>query len=157
MSRNVAIIDAPAAAVFAVLSDARRYPDWVVGASRLRTVDADFPAPGTAFGHKLGLFWPFQFNDETKVVRNEPGRRLTLRAEIGVFGAATVDLQLEEFDDDRTRVVLEETPAMGPLRWFHNPAQDAAFWLRNWLSLACLRWIAEGNAGPPKPPTGEPE
>lgn len=157
MSRNVAIIDAPAETVFAVLSDARRYPEWVLGASRLRTVDDDFPAPGTAFGHKLGLFWPFQFNDETKVVRNEPDRRLTLRAEIGVLGAATVDLQIEEFDSDRTRVVLDETPAMGPLRWFHNPAQDAAFWLRNWISLAGLRWIAEGHATPPAPPTGEPE
>ena len=88
MSHNQSLIDAPVGAVFDVLRDARRYSDWVVGASRIRTV---------------------------------------------------------------------ERPVMGPLRWVHNPLQDRAFWVRNWLSLQQLRRIAEGRAGAPHEPTGEPE
>jgi carbon monoxide dehydrogenase subunit G len=156
MSVNEAVIAAPVEAVFAVLSDARRYPEWVVGASRLRTVDDTFPEPGSAFGHKIGI-WPLLINDETKVVARDGMHRLTLRAEIGAFGAATVDLRLQPDGADHTRVRLTETPAMGPIRWVHNPIQDRAFWLRNFLSLQLLRRIAEGHATEPAPPSGERE
>lgn len=156
MSSNETVIDAPVGDVFQVLSDARRYPQWVVGASRLRTVDPEFPAPGSRFGHKIGI-WPLLLNDETKVVRREAERRLTLQAEIGVFGAATVDLHLEPVDAGRTRVRMVETPVTGPIRWFHNPLQDRALWVRNLISLQLLRRIAEGFAGEPAPPSGEPE
>jgi hypothetical protein len=155
VSRNESLIDAPLDAVFDVLRDGRRYADWVVGASRIRTVDPQFPEPGTSFGHKLGV-WPLLFNDETKVVRRDGSRRLLLRAEIGIFGAATVDLRLTS-EGKRTRVALIERPVTGPIRWVHNPLQDRAFWVRNWLSLHLLKRIAEGRAGPPDEPTGEPE
>ena len=65
MSRNESLIDAPLEAVFDVLQDGRRYADWVVGASRIRKVDPQFPEPGTSFGHKLGV-WPLLFNDEAE-------------------------------------------------------------------------------------------
>jgi carbon monoxide dehydrogenase subunit G len=156
MSVNEAVIAAPVEAVFAVLADARRYPEWVLGASRLRTVDDRFPEPGTAFGHKIGI-WPLLINDETKVVARDGVRQLTLRAEIGAFGAATVDLRLAPDGADHTRVQLTETPATGPIRWFHNPIQDRALWVRNFLSLQLLRRIAEGHAGEPTAPSGEPE
>lgn len=156
MSSNETVIDAPVGDVFQVLSDARRYPQWVVGASRLRTVDPDFPEPGSSFGHKIGI-WPLLINDETKVVRRDGERRLLLQAEIGVLGAATVDLYLEPVGNDRTRLRMVETPVTGPIRWFHNPLQDRAFWMRNLVSLALLRRIAEGFANEPAPPSGEPE
>jgi carbon monoxide dehydrogenase subunit G len=151
------VVDAPVDAVFAVLRDPRRYADWVLGATRIRTVDDGFPAPGTSFGHRIGL-GPLLINDETKVVHADDDRRLTLRAEIGAFGAATVDLRLEPTDDGaRTRVIMTERPATGPIRWVHNPIQDRAFWLRNWLSLLLLRRIAEGRADEPRDLSGEPE
>jgi hypothetical protein len=157
MSRNETMIDAPVETVFSVLSDARRYPDWVIGASRIRTVDHNFPEAGSSFGHKIGL-WPLLINDETKVVAREGERRLTLRAEIGAFGAATVDLRLEPTEDEiRTRVQLIERPVTGPIRWVHNPLQDRAFWVRNWISLLLLKRIAEGRVGAPQEPSGEPE
>jgi hypothetical protein len=157
MSRNETEVDARVEDVFGILADARRYPEWVIGASRIRTVAADFPSPGSSFGHKIGL-WPFLINDETKVVRLERERRLTLRAEIGAFGAASVDLRLEPIDDGlRTRVSLVERPVQGPIRWVHNPLQDRAFWIRNWVSLQLLRRIAEGRAGEPRDLSGEPE
>jgi hypothetical protein len=157
MSRNEVLIDAPVGTVFGVLSDARRYSDWVVGASRIRTVDGEFPGPGSGFGHTIGI-WPLLINDETKVVRREGEQRLTLRAEIGALGSATVDLRLEPVESDsRTLVSLVERPVTGPIRWWHNPLQDRAFWFRNWLSLLLLKRIAEGRAGAPHEPTGEPE
>jgi carbon monoxide dehydrogenase subunit G len=154
MSRNATLIDAPPDAVFRVLADARRYPQWVLGASRIRTIDGDWPEPGARFGHKIGI-WPFRISDETKVVDREGERRLTLRAEIGAFGAATVDLVLEPVGVGRTEVSLVERPVTGPISWVHNPLQDVAFWVRNWISLQMLKRIAEGNAGAPREPSEE--
>jgi carbon monoxide dehydrogenase subunit G len=156
MSRNETLIDAPPDVVFAVLSDPRRYSQWVVGASRIRTVDGHWPEPGARFGHKIGL-WPFLFNDETKVVECEDERRLTLRAEIGAFGAATVELRLEPQGVGRTLVSMTERPSMGPISWVHNPLQDRAFWFRNLISLQLLKRIAEGRAGAPEELSGERE
>lgn len=155
MSRNEIRIDAPVDTVFAVLRDPRRYADWVLGAVRIRTVDDDFPAAGTSFGHQVG-FWPVLVEDETKVLTIDGERQLTLRAEIGPFGAATVGLRLEPVSGTCTRVVMTERPVTGPIRWLHNPLQDRAFWLRNWLSLLLLKRIAEGRGSEPHEPTGEP-
>ena len=44
VSRSVA---APAEAVWAVLADGWQYATWVVGASRVRAVDAGWPRAGT--------------------------------------------------------------------------------------------------------------
>ena len=156
MSRNEVRIDAPVDTVFAVLRDPRRYADWVVGAVGIRTVDDGFPAPGTRFGHKIG-FWPLLIHDETEVVDSDGERRLTLRADIGALGAATVDLRLEPVEDATcTLVTMTERPVTGPIRWVHNPLQDRAFWLRNWLSLLLLKRIAEGRASEPHELSGEP-
>jgi carbon monoxide dehydrogenase subunit G len=156
VSRNEIRIDAPVDTVFAVLQDPRRYADWVLGAVRIRTADDDFPAPGTSFGHQVGI-WPVLVKDETKVLTVDGDRHLTLRAEIGPFGAATVDLQLESVDGDVcTRVVMTERPVTGPIRWLHNPLQDRVFWLRNCLSLLLLKRVAEGRGSEPHEPSGEP-
>jgi uncharacterized protein YndB with AHSA1/START domain len=155
VSRNETVIDAPVEVVFDVLRDARRYEDWVLGAWRIRDVDPDFPEPGSRFGHKIGI-WPLFIHDETKVLRREDESRLVLQAEVGAFGAATVDLRLSP-DGDRTRIALIERPVTGPMRWFHNPVQDRAFWVRNWISLQLLKKIAEGHGGRPREPSGEPE
>lgn len=47
MARNRVHIRAKPEAVFAVLSDPGRYPEWVVGASRVRDHDSQFPALGS--------------------------------------------------------------------------------------------------------------
>ncbi len=43
--------------VWDVLADGWTYPQWVVGNSRIRAVDDDWPAPGTRILRSAGM-WP---------------------------------------------------------------------------------------------------
>jgi hypothetical protein len=53
--------------VFTVLRDGWLYPPWAVGASRTRSVDQGWPAPGTKLHHSFGA-WPPLINDTTEVL-----------------------------------------------------------------------------------------
>jgi hypothetical protein len=86
--------------VFAVLHDGWTYPVWVVGASRMRDVDAGWPAPGTKLHHSFGM-WPLLLDDTTEVLEIEPGQRLVL--EITVKAAANGSL--EDVTDGPTQLV----------------------------------------------------
>jgi len=143
MSRNALVIDAGPEAVWAVLADAFRYQDWVVGAREIRVADGDWPAPGSSFGHRIGLVGPLTLTDETTVRDAQPGRRLLLRAEIGFLGAADIELVLEPAGPWSTLVRMREKPVSGPARWFNNPMQEQAFWVRNLLSLVRLKFLVE--------------
>lgn len=151
MSRNQLVIDAPVREVWAVLADAHRYADWVVGAKEVRVVEGDWPTPGSSFGHRIGLPAPLgllSLTDETKVGAAVPEERLVLHVEIGPLGSAEVELVLEEdVHRPRTTVRMRERPTSGPIRWFNNPVQERAFWVRNLLSLAKLKLIVEHEAG----------
>ena len=48
-------VAAPPEAVWDVIADGWTYSQWVVGNSRMRAVDPAWPAPGTAFYHRVGL------------------------------------------------------------------------------------------------------
>jgi hypothetical protein len=48
------LVDASSEDVMAVLIDGWTYAEWVVGASRIRDVDKDFPAPGARIHHSVG-------------------------------------------------------------------------------------------------------
>jgi uncharacterized protein YndB with AHSA1/START domain len=52
MARNRVHIHATPEEVFAVLSDPRCYPDWVVGAAGIGDYDEEFPAVGSHFQHR---------------------------------------------------------------------------------------------------------
>ena len=65
--------------VFAALHDGWTYPVWVVGASRMRDVDAGWPAPGTKLHHSFGM-WQLLIDDITEAIEIEPGQRLVLEA-----------------------------------------------------------------------------
>lgn len=57
MSENTTVINASTDDVWSVLSDGWLYPLWVVGASRMRDVDEDWPAVGSRIHHSVGV-WP---------------------------------------------------------------------------------------------------
>ncbi|MFL6157733.1 MAG: SRPBCC family protein, partial [Marmoricola sp.] len=59
-------ISSPGQGVWDVLSDGWLYPSWVVGAARMRDVDASWPAVGSRLHHSVGN-WPLLLDDSTEV------------------------------------------------------------------------------------------
>ncbi len=76
MSENERLINASVEDVFAVLTDSWSYASWVVGASRIRDVEAGWPEPGNSIHHSVGA-WPLLIDDATTVDLYEPLRFLS--------------------------------------------------------------------------------
>lgn len=109
MTTTRVTIDAPRSEVWDALIDVRTYPAWLVGAQRIRTVDDDWPAPGTAFHHVVG-FGPIKIADSTKAIAVEPQRRLELEVRARPAIVATVIFELRDSAGGRTDVSMEEHP-----------------------------------------------
>lgn len=140
MSRTVAYIPVPAEQIFAVLTDALAYGDWVVGAKEIRAVEPEWPTPGSGFHHSIGI-GPFVVRDETRVRDVDPPHRLELKARAWPSGEAHVTMLLDEAGAG-TRVTMVEEPVSGPARWLHNPLLDAATHARNTIALRRLARLA---------------
>lgn len=144
MSRNQITVTASPDDVFAVLDDACAYPGWVVGARRVRRVDPDWPAEGSAFHHALGVAGA-ELHDSSKVIERDPPRRLVLEVRFRPTGIARVELDIER-DGDQCVVTMSETPTAGPASKLPGVVTDPALHLRNALSLQRLRHEVERRA-----------
>lgn len=131
--------------VWAVLADGWSYPSWVVGASRMRQVGADWPAPGSALHHSIGA-WPALLDDETVVEECEPFRRLVLQAKTRPAGVQTVEIELVPHGAG-TRLTMREDVTSGPGRLVPSPARRAALAARNREALLRLCLLAERAEG----------
>ncbi len=138
-------IDASPAAVFAVLSDGWLYASWVVGASRIRAVDADWPAVGSRIHHSFGS-WPAVIDDISQVVELEPGRLLTLVAKAWPVGEATVQVEVQP-DGIGSEVTIREDASKGPGKLVPRPLRQLVIVPRNVECLKRLAFLAEGGAG----------
>jgi NAD(P)-dependent dehydrogenase (short-subunit alcohol dehydrogenase family)/uncharacterized protein YndB with AHSA1/START domain len=146
MASNRVMIEAPVEAVFAVLADPWRYPDWVVGARKVRGHDDDFPAVGSRFYHEVGV-WPATLSDHTEVLECDPPRRLVLRAKARPLGTARVELELTPAGE-RTEVLMVEGPADVLTKLVAgNPVADGLLRARNSEALAQLKRLVEGEPG----------
>jgi NAD(P)-dependent dehydrogenase (short-subunit alcohol dehydrogenase family)/uncharacterized protein YndB with AHSA1/START domain len=145
MARNRVHIDASPEEVFAVLADPQRYPDWVVGAAGIRDEDAEFPAVGSRFHHKVGS-WPVGIKDYTEVMEVEPPQRIVLKAKARPLGTATIELDLHE-SAGGTEVAMEEVPGDRLTSLVvGNPVADTALRVRNAEALARLKRLVEGTS-----------
>lgn len=142
MARNETEIEASAKEVWAVLTDAHAFPDWVVGARRIRAVDPGWPQPGAAFHHEVGAR-PFRIKDNTKVRELTPPSRLVLEARARPAGIALVTLLLEEKAPGCTSVAILEEPIAGPAKLVPKPIMDAMTKARNAESMRRLRNLVE--------------
>jgi uncharacterized protein YndB with AHSA1/START domain len=131
--------------VFAVLADGWSYASWVVGAAHIRDVDAGWPAVGARVHHRIGP-WPFQINDDTRVVAMEPNRLIELDAKMWPVGAARVRVELEPVTPDATRVRMIEALAAGVGRLLPKPIQFLLLRPRNREALRRLDDIAVHRA-----------
>jgi uncharacterized protein YndB with AHSA1/START domain len=144
MARNVVYVDVPPERVFEVLADPRLYPRWVVGAKSLRSADADFPARGTRFHHRVGV-GPLALADHTEVLEVVPPRRIVLRAKARPLGTATVVVEVDP-DGRGSRVTLVEDPGDPLTALLFTPLTHLLVRVRNAESLRRLRAIAEWRA-----------
>ncbi len=134
-------IKAPAEKVWQVLSDGWLYPLWVVGATRMRDVDEDWPAVGAKLHHSAGV-WPLVIDDDTEVLDMEPGHLLRLRARGWPAGEAEVLITLTPQDGD-TLLEMREDAVSGPGRLVPLPVRAPMIGWRNVEALRRLAAIAE--------------
>jgi uncharacterized protein YndB with AHSA1/START domain len=134
-------IAAPRQRVWEVLADGWTYSQWVVGNSRIRAVDEDWPAPGSTIHHTIGL-WPLAINDETLVEHCAPLEELVLLATATPFAAARITLRLADVPDG-CRVEMREVPASWPLRYIPDRLALVAAWPRNRECLSRLASLIE--------------
>lgn len=132
--------------VFAVLADGWTYPAWVVGNTRIREVDPDWPAEGTRLHHSTGA-WPLQFQDVTTVRSVAPGRMLELDARVWLLGNVIVRFTLEPLPDGGTRIGMAERAVTGWAGVIPVRIQALAWRPRNVETLSRLADLAVGRAG----------
>lgn len=141
MPTNTRLLHATPQQVWDVLADGWLYPLWVVGATRMREVDDDWPAVGSRLHHSVGT-WPLVVDDTTEVVDSVPGHRLELHAKAWPTGTAGVSIRLDEVGTE-TRVTLEEDAHQGPGRLVPKPLRALPIAWRNSESLRRLAYVAE--------------
>lgn len=141
MATNETLVDATVAETFRVLSTARLYPEWVVGAKAYRGEDPGFPAVGTRLHHTVGI-GPLTLDDNTEVLELDPGRRIVLQARTRPLGTARVQLRLEPTARG-TRIVMDEGPGDAASRLVFNPLADLLLRGRNVEALRRLKRIVE--------------
>ena len=138
-------IDSPVAAVWSVLADGWMYATWVVGTSRVRDVDAHWPALGAKIHHSFGL-WPVVINDTSEVLSCEPERELTLKARGWPVGEAHVTITVESTGTGETSVSIREDVVAGPALVVPRPLRQFAIAARNTEALRRLGYLAVGRA-----------
>jgi hypothetical protein len=141
MSTTKRVMRATPDQIWGVLADGWLYPLWVVGATRMREVDAEWPAPGSRLHHSVGT-WPLTLDDRTEVEDSVPGARLKLSAHAWPAGRADVTITLHAQGAD-TEVVIEENAVSGPGALVPRVAQDPLLTWRNVESLRRLAFLTE--------------
>jgi uncharacterized protein YndB with AHSA1/START domain len=144
MSTNTRVIETTPERVWDVLADGWLYPLWVVGATRMRDVEDDWPAVGSRIHHSVGA-WPVVIDDHTEVLVCEPGRLLELRARAWPTGEALVSIRLTAVGGG-TEVVIEEDVTSGPARLVPRPVRNPPLHWRNVEALRRLAFLAERRA-----------
>ncbi len=143
MTTNTRTIDASPEKVWEVLSDGWLYPLWVVGASRMRDVDPEWPSVGAKLHHSVGA-WPGLIDDNTEVLEVEPQRRIVLQARAWPAGEATVVIELEP-QGAGTLVTMREDATAGPGKLVPMPMRAPMLKWRNTEALRRLAHLAEGR------------
>lgn len=142
---NVRVLRCTVDDVFAVLADGWLYPSWVVGASRMRDVEARWPGRDARLHHSFGV-WPALIDDTTVCVVWDPPQRAQLRARGWPIGEAEVLIEARPHGDGCV-VRIQERPVRGPATLLPAALSAALLRWRNAETLHRLAYLAEGGAG----------
>ncbi|WP_425437873.1 SRPBCC family protein [Mycobacterium neglectum] len=116
--------------VWAVVADGWTYSQWVVGNSRMRAVDPDWPKAGSTIEHSIGI-WPLVLDDKTVVEDCQPYEQLVLLAKVRPVGKARITLRLFEIEGGGCRIEMAEVPVGAPMGWVPDRLALAAAIPRN--------------------------
>lgn len=128
--------------VWAVIADGWTYSQWVVGNSRMRAVDPNWPQAGSTIKHSVGV-WPVLLDDVTVVEDCQPLEQLVLVAKGRPLGKARITLRLFDTDDGGCRIEMAEVPVGAPMGWVPKRLALAAAFPRNRECTWRLAAIAE--------------
>ncbi|UUL77499.1 SRPBCC family protein [Pseudarthrobacter sp. Fe7] len=145
MSTVSQLFNASSADVWRVIADGWLYSGWVVGASRIRDVEAEWPQAGARLHHSVGA-WPLVIDDSTRVAAVEPGRSLELVARGWPMGEAKVEMTLED-RGNQCLVTIAEDAIRGPGKLMPKVLRDPLISARNRETLRRLELMAIGGAG----------
>lgn len=143
MSTRRRVMNATPQQVWDVLADGWLYPVWVVGASRMREVENDWPAVGSKLHHSVGV-WPALLDDNTEVLLSRPPSHLRLRARGWPAGEAQVDVRIEAHAEG-VEVSITEDVVAGPGLLVPKAARGVPIAVRNDETLQRLAYIAENR------------
>ena len=125
-----------------MLADGWLYPLWVVGATRMREVDDDWPAVGSGIHHSVGA-WPAVLDDDTEVARVRcRGALLELRARAWPVGEADV-VPRPEAQGAGTGCRSRRTRSPDRARWCPSRSGRPRSTWRNAETLRRLAFLAE--------------
>ena len=116
--------------VWDVIADGWTYSQWVVGNSRMRAVDAEWPQIGSTIRHSIGI-WPLVLDDVTEVQDCQPLQQIVLLAKGRPLGKARITLRLFDNDGGGCRIEMSEVPVGAPMGWVPNRLALAAAIPRN--------------------------
>ena len=136
-------LDVSVTTAFCALADPETYPQWLIGANRIRDVDATWPKRGSRFHHVVGA-GPLKLADYTEVVDIETDTLLQLRVRARPFIAAVVTFRVIGSDHSCV-VTMEEEPAVRTIGNIVRPVMDPMIHLRNHRSLRRLAALLEAN------------
>lgn len=137
--------DRPIAEVFAALADPRTYPDWLVGAKDIRSVDGAWPEPGSSFHHRVGLVGPLTVADRSTSRGLDAPHLLVLEVRARPVGRALVTFRLDAPTPSTTEVEFSEEP-IGAARIL-APVAAPLVAARNTRSLQHLDRLLHGRPG----------
>ena len=137
--------DHPIDVVFAALADPWTYPEWLVGAKEMRSVDAGWPEPGSSFHHRVGLVGPITLADRSSSCEVDAPTLLVLEVRARPAGRARVAFRLSSPTPATTEVEFSEVP-IGAARLL-TPVADPLARVRNTRSLQHLDRFLHGRRG----------
>lgn len=141
MARNVIYVDATPESVYATLLDPYCYPEWVVGTKTIRTVDDEWPGPGSSFHHKVRVAG----RDRSEMLEKEDRRRVVLKVFARPILVAIVSLDLAS-EGSGTRFSITEEPAPGTAMRRIRYLLDPLVHLRNAIGLKRFKKLVEERA-----------